>query len=64
MARDGDLRGDFGRFELVKEKDFTQGSQRTQRLKSQEILEELLAAGGENGFGMELDTFDFVAAVT
>src|SRR5882762_4765444 len=32
-------------------------------LQGQEILEELLAGFGENGFGVELDAFDFVAAV-
>ena len=28
-----------------------------------EILEELLAGDGEDGFGVELDPFDFVAAM-
>jgi hypothetical protein len=32
-------------------------------LKGEEVLEELLAAVGKDGFGMELDAFDFVAAV-
>jgi len=34
-----------------------------QKLKCQEVLEELLTGGGEDGFGVKLDAFDFVAAV-
>ena len=34
-----------------------------QTLKGEEVLEELLAGFGKDGFGMELDAFDFVAAV-
>ena len=33
-------------------------------LKRKEILEELLAGFGEDGFGVELHTFDFVATVS
>ena len=40
------------------EKNFAAKSER------QEILQELLAGFGEDGFGMELHAFDFVAAVT
>ena len=33
------------------------------RLEREEILEELFAAGGEDGLGVELDAFEFCAAV-
>jgi len=67
------LWSDLGGFELVKEKSFnTEGTGDTEghreELRSeaerQEILQELLAGFGEDGFGMELHAFDFVAAVT
>ena len=32
-------------------------------LERQEVLEELFAAGGEDGFGVELDAFEFGATV-
>ena len=32
-------------------------------LEGEEVLEELFAAGGEDGFGVELDAFEFGAAV-
>src|SRR5580704_19409088 len=32
-------------------------------LQREEVLEELFAAGGEDGFGVELDAFEFGAAV-
>src|SRR5260370_3024772 len=35
----------------------------TSRLQRQEVLEELFAGIGEDGFGVELDAFDFVATM-
>src|SRR5260370_2376748 len=40
------------------------GAQHAATLQGRAILEELLARIGEDGFGMELHAFDFVAAVT
>jgi hypothetical protein len=39
------------------------GAQRASPLQGEKIGEELLAGFGEHGFGVELDPFDFVAAV-
>jgi len=47
----------------VKEKNSTQRTPRAQRSQRQEILEELLTGSGEDGFGVELDAFEFMAAV-
>ena len=76
MARDGDLCGDFGGFELVRKRKRKRkilhrgrGEHRRRReeseliSKAEEILEELFAGCGEDGFRVELDAFDFVAAV-
>jgi hypothetical protein len=63
VARDGSVCGDFGGLELVKEKNFTQRARRTQRSQREEILEELLTGGREDGFRVKLDAFEFVAAV-
>jgi len=38
-------------------------SQIRRHSKSEKVLQELLAGFGEDGFGVELDAFDFVAAV-
>ena len=56
MARDGDLRGDFGGFELVTEKRFnTEGTENTENtedqdftalLERQKVFEELFAGFG------------------
>jgi len=57
----------------VKEKRFnTEGTETTEdpeknfaaKSERQKILQELLAGIGEDGFGVELHAFDFVAAVT
>ena len=40
------------------------GAQHAVSLQGKKILEEVLARVGENGFGVELDAFDFVAAMT
>lgn len=63
MAGDGSVCGDFGGFELVKRKNYTQRTLRAQSSQREEILQELHAGCGEDGFRVELDAFDFVAAV-
>ena len=40
------------------------GAQHAAPLQRKEILEELFAGFGEDGFGVELHAFDFVAAMT
>jgi hypothetical protein len=53
----------------VTEKRFnTEGTETTEKnfapkLERQKILQELLAGIGQDGFGVELNAFDFVAAV-
>ena len=38
-------------------------TQRSHTSEAEEILEQLLAGDGEDGFGVELDPFDLVAAM-
>jgi len=66
VAGDGSVCGDFGGFELVEEKDLHRdcGEHRVQGdSEGEEILKKLFARCGEDGFWVELDTLDFVAAV-
>src|SRR6267142_6868829 len=61
LARHGNLWRDSGGLELVKNDKRCRAQAR--HLQRQEVLQELLAGFGEDRFGMELDAFDFVAAV-